>query len=268
MSLQNQIGSFCWWSLMTKDIAKANDFYQQLFDWKLDEIEIPGHDNSTIYIAGHGEFANPVPLEENFPGPSHWIAYLTVKNVDEATKKAEKMGGTVCVPAFDIPSIGRTAVITDPLGSAFHIFTPVNEDGELNMISNGPGEICWMELMVDDPTPLFPFYSEMFGWEFSEPMPMNGGEYTSLVINGAQVGGLMKRPPDVPEMPNVWMNYFSVPSVDNWASKVESLGGKVIMPKTEIPETGYFACIEDPTGAHSYLFEWLNSLEPGVMTPE
>lgn len=255
MALKDQIGSFCWWSLMTKDVEKANDFYLKLFDWKLDEIDIPGEDKATIYISGKGGFGNPVPLEKDFPAPSHWMAYITVEDVDEACNRAEKLGGKVCVPAFDIPTIGRTAVIGDPIGSAFHVFTPANDEGELNMIGNGPGEICWMELMVDDPAPLLPFYSEMFGWKFSDPMPMNGGEYTSFEINGEKVGGIMKRPPNVPEMPPVWMNYFSVQSVDEWSEKAKSLGGKIVMPKMEIPDTGFFSCIEDPTGAHSYLFE-------------
>lgn len=136
MALKDQLGSFCWWSLMTKDVAKANDFYHLLFDWKLNEMEIPGQGKVTIYAAGKGGFGNPVPLEKDFPGPSHWIVYITVENVDEACKRAEKMGGKICVPAFDIPTIGRTAVINDPIGSAFHVFTPAEDEGELNMIGS------------------------------------------------------------------------------------------------------------------------------------
>ncbi|PZD70799.1 Putative glyoxylase CFP32 [Acaryochloris thomasi RCC1774] len=266
MSLTDQIGTFCWWSLMTKDVEKANAFYQKLFDWKLSEIEIPGHDDSIIYTASKGGFANPVELEEEFPGPSHWIAYITVENVDEACQQAESLGGKVCVPAFDIPTIGRTAVLTDPAGTAFHVFTPATDEGNLNMIGNGPGEICWMELIVDDPDPLLPFYAELVGWKFTDPMPMNGGEYISFKASGEQVademiGGILKRPPNVPHMPPVWMSYFSVSSVDVWSEKVASLGGKTVMPKTEIPETGFFACMEDPTGAHFYLFEWFKTNE-------
>ena len=74
--------------------------------------------------------------------------------------------------------------------------------------------------------------------------------------NGQQVGGILKRPPGVPEMPPVWMNYFSVPSVEDWSEKAKALGGKVVMVRTEIPETGFFALFEDPTGAMAYLFEW------------
>lgn len=258
MGIKDQIGTFCWWSLMTKDVSKANNFYRQLFDWNFSEMEIPGQDNSTIFAAGNGRFGNPVPLEKDFPGPSHWITYITVEDVDKTCERAEKIGGNTCVPAFDLPTIGRTAIINDPIGSAFHVFTPEKDEDELNMIGNGLGEICWMELMVDDPTPVLPFYSELFRWKFSAPMPMNGGDYFSFKVNGEDVGGIMKRPPEVPKMPPVWMNYFSVPSVNEWSEKVKSLGGKIVMPKTVIPETGYFACMEDPTGAYSYLFELIS----------
>jgi predicted enzyme related to lactoylglutathione lyase len=256
MTLKDQIGHFCWWSLMTKDVISANDFYQQLFDWQLDEIDIPGQGKTTIYSAGRGGFGNPILLEPDFPAPSHWMTYLVVENVDDACELAKKLGGDVCVPPFDIPTIGRTAVVQDPVGSAFHIFTPMQDDDNLNMIGGGLGEICWMELMVENPAMVSPFYAGLFGWKFAEPMPMNGGEYISFTVNNVQVGGILKRPPGVPEMPPLWMNYFSVPSVAKWSDKVTSLGGKLLMPKTEIPETGFFALVEDPTGAMAYLFEW------------
>lgn len=242
---------------MTKDVEKANDFYQKLFDWTLSEIEIPGEADSTIYIAGNGGFGNPVPLEKEFPHPSHWIPYVAVESVDETCKRAEALGGKVCVPAFDIPSIGRTAVMTDLAGAAFHVFTPAQDEGNFNMISNGPGEICWMELMVDDPTPVLSFYSELFGWTFAAPMVMNESEYFSLNVQGNTVGGILSRPPSAPQMPPAWMNYFAVDSVDQASAKADTLGGSIVKPKTEIPETGFFAVMADPTGAHAYLFEMI-----------
>ena len=257
MSLDQQIGSFCWWSLMTKDIAAANTFYQQLFNWTLNEVEITGQGTTTIYNAGKGGFGSPIPLPADFPGPSHWMAYVTVADVDKACERAKVLGGDVCAPPFNLPNTGRTAVITDPVGSTLHIFTPAQPREQLNMLSDALGAICWMELMADDPTPLLPFYSELLGWAFADPVPMNGGEYISFAANGTNMGGIMKRPPQVLPMPPVWLNYFSVPSVDEWSQKVEALGGKIIVPKMDIPDTGFFACMEDPTGAVSYLFEWL-----------
>lgn len=254
-SLENQLGSFCWWSLMTKDIATANTFYQKLFNWTVDEVTITGQGKTTIYDAGHGGFGSPIPLTEDFPGPSHWMPYITVADVDKACDRANDLGGAVCVPPFDLPHTGRTAVLTDPIGSAFHIFTPDQPRDNLNMLSDDPGSICWMELMADDPTLLLSFYQELLGWTFADPMPMNGGEYISVSANGTTIGGIMKRPSQVLPMPPVWLNYFAVPSVDEWSQKVEALGGKIILPKMDIPDTGFFACMEDPTGAVSYLFE-------------
>ena len=80
-SLENQIGSFCWWSLMTKDIATANTFYQKLFNWTVDEVAITGQGKTIIYDAGQGGFGSPIPLTKDFPGPSHWMPYITVADV-------------------------------------------------------------------------------------------------------------------------------------------------------------------------------------------
>jgi len=37
------------------------------------------------------------------------------------------------------------------------------------------------------------------------------------------------------------VNYVDVPSVDKYAAEIEKPGGKIIFPKTAIPEMGYFA---------------------------
>ena len=40
-------------------------------------------------------------------------------------------------------------------------------------------------------------------------------------------------------------NFIDVKSVDEYSSKVEKLGGKVVVPKTAVPGMGYFAvCLE------------------------
>ena len=54
-------------------------------------------------------------------------------------------------------------------------------------------------------------------------------------------GELLKR--QEPQQPN--LNYISVPSIDEYSKKVNELGGKVVMPKTEITGYGFFAvCID------------------------
>ena len=59
--------------------------------------------------------------------------------------------------------------------------------------------------------------------------------------NKALSGGMMKR-----QMPEHQVtNYIGVESVDEYSSKVEKLGGKVVAPKHAVPGMGYFAlCID------------------------
>jgi predicted enzyme related to lactoylglutathione lyase len=50
-------------------------------------------------------------------------------------------------------------------------------------------------------------------------------------------------------MPPTWVNYVQVHSCDETAAKATSLGGKVCMPPTDIPNTSRFAMLQDPQGA-------------------
>jgi predicted enzyme related to lactoylglutathione lyase len=43
-------------------------------------------------------------------------------------------------------------------------------------------------------------------------------------------------------------NYVNVTSVDVWSKKVTESGGQVVMPKTAVPQMGYFALCLDPEG--------------------
>jgi predicted enzyme related to lactoylglutathione lyase len=66
-------------------------------------------------------------------------------------------------------------------------------------------------------------------------------------------GGLMKR--QAPE--HSVTNYITVPSIDDYASKIEGAGGKVIMPKTEIPEMGFILVFLDTENNMFGLYESL-----------
>jgi predicted enzyme related to lactoylglutathione lyase len=56
------------------------------------------------------------------------------------------------------------------------------------------------------------------------------------------------------------MPYVEASSVDDTARKVTSLGGNVVVPPTDIPNTGRFAVVKDPQGA---VFGLYKSSRPG-----
>ena len=51
------------------------------------------------------------------------------------------------------------------------------------------------------------------------------------------------------------VNYIGVSSVDEYLSKVEKLGGKVLMPKSAVPRLGYLAICMDTENNTSGLWE-------------
>ncbi|MSR29699.1 MAG: VOC family protein [Phycisphaerales bacterium] len=122
------------------------------------------------------------------------------------------------------------------------------------------GAFCWWENLSRNVPAARAFYGKVFGWEFHE-CKMESGEYLGLANSGRQFGGMMTMPACVPaEVPSHWAPYVNVDDVDASLVKAKSLGGKVVVEGTDIPQVGRFGVIADPTGAWVNLFKGL----PGV----
>ena len=55
-----------------------------------------------------------------------WLAYIAVDNVDARVKKAEQAGAKVIRPPFDVPDVGRIAILQEPGGAMIGWMTPVD----------------------------------------------------------------------------------------------------------------------------------------------
>jgi predicted enzyme related to lactoylglutathione lyase len=101
--------------------------------------------------------------------------------------------------------------------------------------------ICHFEIPVDDIQRAKKFYTELFEWKFQQFTDMNyWGIQTSEPGKGVN-GGMMER-----QAPNQQiLNYIDVDSVAKYLKKVETLGGKVLMVKTAVPEMGWFGICMD-----------------------
>jgi hypothetical protein len=110
------------------------------------------------------------------------------------------------------------------------------------------GAFSWSELMTRDPSAATEFYGTLFGWKI-ETMDMGQGPYHVVKAGETSIGGIMKIPADAGPMPPNWCPYVTVDDVDATASRCAELGGKVLMPPTDIPTVGRFAVIQDPQGA-------------------
>ena len=110
------------------------------------------------------------------------------------------------------------------------------------------GAFSWFELMTTDTNGAKKFYTSLFGWE-TEDMNMGDMNYTVWNVAKEGVGGLMSLPPQAEGQPPSWGVYVTVDDVDATAAKAEELGGKVLVPPTDIPTVGRFCVLQDPQGA-------------------
>ncbi|HZL42020.1 MAG TPA: VOC family protein [Verrucomicrobiae bacterium] len=120
-SMMGQPGRFCWNELVTTDVAAAKTFYAGLLGWTT-EVFGSGMDY-TLLKKGDGTVGGLMKCPQ--PGvPAHWLAYVMVEDVDGSAAKAAKLGGKVVAPPFDVPEVGRIAVVLDPQGAAIGLFKP------------------------------------------------------------------------------------------------------------------------------------------------
>jgi predicted enzyme related to lactoylglutathione lyase len=103
--------------------------------------------------------------------------------------------------------------------------------------------IVWFEIPADDIERARKFYGSLFGWKIEKfPGDMDYWHIDTGSNDVTRDGGMMKR-----QHPQQGItSYIDVSSVEDFAAKVQALGGKVLMPKTAVPQMGYFAVCQDP----------------------
>lgn len=118
------------------------------------------------------------------------------------------------------------------------------------------GSFCWTEIASSDAAKCKEFYTNVFGWEFQDSKA-GAGEFAYHEFTAGSdypVGGLYEITPDMcgegqPVPPPHFLTYVAVDDVDENAKLAVELGGKVLRGPMDIPNTGRFAIIQDPTGA-------------------
>jgi uncharacterized protein len=116
-------GEICWRELATRDLPAALEFYSKLFGWTLEQSKVTDVAYKEIVVDGAAA-GGMMAIDENWgpePPPSHWNNYVAVENADETAAKIAANGGTVRVPPFDAPGVGRMALVADPSGAGFSI---------------------------------------------------------------------------------------------------------------------------------------------------
>ena len=115
------LGTFCWDELITTDAKAALKFYQSVFGWTHDEMDMGPM--GTYYLLKRGDKQAAGIMKAQDPSaPPAWLSYIVVDDVDAATKRGEGLKAKVVMAPADIPNIGRFSVLADPLGAVFATF--------------------------------------------------------------------------------------------------------------------------------------------------
>jgi len=115
-------GAFCWNELLTRDTAKAGEFYATLCGWSREEVDMGEMGSYTLFKQGEREVAGMMAMPPRAEGPCAWLLYVAVEDVDLAAKRIAELKGVVHVPPTDIPNVGRFAVGADPNGATFAVY--------------------------------------------------------------------------------------------------------------------------------------------------
>ncbi|GAA0707268.1 VOC family protein [Dactylosporangium roseum] len=107
---------FIWFDLLTTDPAAARAFYTGLFGWDAADGADP---YTTWFTSGDGPWAGIAAGD----APGRWLPFVVVDDLDNATRRAVELGGTVVAAAAEGPA-GTSVTIADPGGAHLALFRP------------------------------------------------------------------------------------------------------------------------------------------------
>jgi uncharacterized protein len=257
--MNTDVGSFIWYELMTPDADAAARFYGSVVGWKIGGRSDNGPDGQDYRMIhrGDGGFEGGVltltaDMKSHGARPA-WLGYLHVADVDAAVSAISTDGGKCLMPAMDLP-VGRFALVTDPMGTAFYVMKPVPPASKPDARSDvfdpeAKQRVNWNELASPDLNRAKAFYTKHFGFEFKEKMDMGPmGDYCFISHPGVpRLGAVMQAPKDMPSAG--WRFYFGVDSVTAAKRAIEAGGGTVQVGPIQVPTGLWVIMATDPHGA-------------------
>ncbi len=118
-----ELGEFSWNELMTSDPVAGWDFYETLFGWtKTSAMDMGEMGTYQMFTWGPEESQGGfMQKSADMPGPSCWLYYAKVDDVNSTLKRVEAMGGKLVNGPMEVPGGDLVAQVMDPQGAAFAI---------------------------------------------------------------------------------------------------------------------------------------------------
>lgn len=252
--MTNKHGDFIWYELLTSDSGAAQEFYASIFGWTFQDS---GQQDADYHIIGatEGEIGGLIPLTDDMKSggarPS-WLGYIGVDDVDATAASIVNAGGTIHMPAWDIPNVGRLAMAADPQGAPFYVMRGASDEESHAFAYDRPrlGHCAWNELATSDRPGAMRFYGDLFGWKKDGEMdmgPMGPYEFLRRADVEGMFAGVMTKTKEMPA--SLWSYYFRVADIDEAVGRTQAGGGQIIVDPIEIPGGEFSVNAVDPQGA-------------------
>jgi len=240
-------GQILWYELLTTNMKAAEDFYTKVVGWTTASFEGSPEPYDMFMRNGQAPVGGVMTIPDGMNFPPHWEMYVGVPKLEDAVAHIERLGGSVLGPPVDVPTIGRMRTMMDPQKVLFAIYEPASPqppEAERQL-----GEVSWHELYTTDAEAAMTFYKEVFGWRPTADMDMGAMGKYQLFGRTMDLGGMMKKPAELAQVPNNWGLYFRVPDVDAGGERVKAHGGQVKNGPMDVPGGGRIVNCMDPQGA-------------------
>ncbi|MGW0998985.1 VOC family protein [Streptomyces sp. NPDC002523] len=121
-----------WVELHVPEPRAAIRFYEGLFGWRCEELREPGMTYWVLSVGDgdqeDGSFGGVGALPGEREG-ARWVPYFAVMDVDAVVASVQGNGGSVVMPAVDVPDGGRVAWLADPDEALFAVLKPDPHQG-------------------------------------------------------------------------------------------------------------------------------------------
>ncbi|WP_091470137.1 VOC family protein [Paenarthrobacter nitroguajacolicus] len=239
-------GEPCWADLQTRDVAAAKTFYEQVFGWTFKDLPTPdGRSYAQAFVKDQlvAVIAPQNSMQEAAGTRGQWNIYISATDTEEIAEDAVHAGGKLQFGPEAVADTGVLAFIEPPGGGTTGIWQAGTHVG--SHLFNEPGALAWAELLTPEPQAAVAFFQQLFGHEVTEYPQHDGGSYSTLMVKGDEVAGIV--PAEEGDEAG-WQIYFGVADLRKAAEAAAAAGGELLVEPEDKPETGSLATIQDPQG--------------------
>lgn len=123
--------TLCWTELYTTDQRAAKSFYQAVFGWAAEDVQMQGFTYTVVRPSGsepdasHGGIMGLSQEMLRAGMTPRWQPYFEVTDCDTVVARATEQGGVAPMPPESVEGVGRLALLIDVFGAPFAVITSV-----------------------------------------------------------------------------------------------------------------------------------------------